>query len=65
MHIERLALDSDSPLVRACHEILVAALAADDPGLPAMTRTVFDGWLKTGWSGEPRETWLPAGGQDP
>ena len=36
-------------------------LAADDPGLPPMSRTVFDGWLTTGWTGEPRETWLGCG----
>ena len=26
-----------------------------------MSRTVFDGWLTTGWTGEPRETWLGCG----
>jgi RimJ/RimL family protein N-acetyltransferase len=61
MRIERLAPVGDAALVRACHDILVAATAADDPGLPPMSRSVFGGWLKTGWGGEPRETWLAYG----
>jgi GNAT superfamily N-acetyltransferase len=56
--IERFAADGDPARVRSCHDIMVAAVAADDPGLPAMGRAVFDGWLMTGWTGEPRETWL-------
>jgi len=58
MRIERFGADGDPAWVRACHDIMVAAAAADDPGFPPMARTVFDGWLTMGWSGEPRETWL-------
>jgi GNAT superfamily N-acetyltransferase len=61
MRIERFGADADPGLVRSCHDIMVAAAAADDPGLPVMSRTVFDGWLTTGWTGEPRETWLGCG----
>ena len=61
MRIERFGADSDPARVRSCHDIMVAAMAADDPGLPPMARTVFDGWLTTGWTGEPRETWLGCG----
>jgi GNAT superfamily N-acetyltransferase len=58
MRIERFGADDDPRLVRSCYDVMVAAAAADDPGLPPMGRTVFDGWLTTGWTGEPRETWL-------
>jgi GNAT superfamily N-acetyltransferase/RimJ/RimL family protein N-acetyltransferase len=58
MRIERFTADGDPTLVPTCHDILVASAAADDPGLPVMTRAVFGGWLQTGWTGEPRETWL-------
>jgi GNAT superfamily N-acetyltransferase len=61
MRIERFGADSDPRVVGACHDILVAATAADDPGLPSMSRTVFGGWLTVGWTGEPRETWLGYG----
>jgi GNAT superfamily N-acetyltransferase len=61
MRIERFGADGDPAWVRSCHDIMVAASAADDPGLPPMARTVFDGWLTTGWTGEPRETWLACG----
>jgi len=64
VRIERLAPGGDPVLVQACHDIMVAATAADDPGLPMMPRPVFDGWLKTGWSGEPREAWLACGPDD-
>jgi GNAT superfamily N-acetyltransferase len=61
MRIERFGADSDPAWVQACYDIMVAAAAADDPGLPPMSRIVFDGWLTTGWTGEPRETWLGCG----
>ena len=61
MRIERFGADGDPRLVRSCHDIMVAAAAADDPGPPPMDRAVFDGWLTTGWTGEPRETWLGCG----
>jgi len=61
MRIERFGADGDPARVRSCHDIMIAAAAADDPGLPPMGRTVFDGWLTTGWTGEPRETWLGCG----
>jgi GNAT superfamily N-acetyltransferase len=61
MRIERFGADVDPRLVGACHDIMVAAAAADDPGLPPMSRVVFDGWLTMGWTGEPRETWLACG----
>jgi GNAT superfamily N-acetyltransferase len=59
VRIERFWADDDR--AGSCHDLMVAALAADDPGLPPMSRVVFDGWLRTGWTGEPRETWLGYG----
>jgi RimJ/RimL family protein N-acetyltransferase len=61
VRIERFGAGSDPGWVRACHEIQVAATAADDPGGPRMSRAVFDGLLTTGWTGEPREAWLAWG----
>ncbi len=48
----------DARRVEACHEILRATKAADDPDMPVMPRRVFEGWLESGWVGDPRETWL-------
>jgi GNAT superfamily N-acetyltransferase len=61
MQIERFGADGDPRWVRACHDILVAVGAADDPGGPRMSRPVFEGWLAMGWSGDPREAWLARG----
>ena len=57
--IERYRAE-DEPRADACHEIFRACRAADDPDGPPMERRVFAGWLKTGWVGDPRETWLLA-----
>src|SRR5215467_430574 len=57
MGIERFAAGEDQR-VAACYEIFLAAKTADDPDGPPMERRVFAGWLKTGWVGDPRETWL-------
>jgi GNAT superfamily N-acetyltransferase len=61
MGIERFEAGRDAGRVRECHEIFRAAMAADDPEVPVMPPRVFGGWLKTGWVGDPRETWLVAG----
>ena len=57
MGIERFAAE-DERRADACFEISRACRAADDPDGPPMERRVFAGWLKTGWVGDPRETWL-------
>jgi GNAT superfamily N-acetyltransferase len=41
----------------ACYEIFRASRTADDPEGPPISGRVFRGWLKTGWAGDPRETW--------
>src|SRR5215470_7879231 len=57
MGIERFGA-GDERQADACFEIFRACRAADDPDGPPMERRVFAGWLKTGWVGDPRETWL-------
>jgi GNAT superfamily N-acetyltransferase len=57
MGIERFGA-GDERRADACFEIFRACRAADDPDGPPMERRVFAGWLKTGWVGDPRETWL-------
>jgi GNAT superfamily N-acetyltransferase len=58
MRIERLAAESDAGRTAECHEILRAAMAIDDPDGPRMSRRVFEGWLRKGWVGDPKEAWL-------
>jgi hypothetical protein len=42
----------------ACYEIFRASRTADDPEGPPISGRTFRGWLKSGWVGDPRETWL-------
>jgi RimJ/RimL family protein N-acetyltransferase len=58
MRIERFDPETDPERVRDCFEVFRAAEAADDPDGPGMSRRVFEGWLRTGWIGDPRETWF-------
>jgi len=60
MGIERFAAEGDARQVAACYEIFHATRVADNPDIPVMPRRVFEGWLQTGWVGDPRETWLVA-----
>jgi GNAT superfamily N-acetyltransferase len=60
MGIERFEAEGDPRQVAACYEIFYATRMADDPDVPVMPRRVFEGWLKTGWVGDPREIWLVA-----
>ena len=41
MHIERFDVDTDLDLVRACHEMYVAAMPVDVPGEPPMSDRAF------------------------
>jgi GNAT superfamily N-acetyltransferase len=58
---------------RACHEVYVAALRADQAEGPWLSAGRFDSWLTTGWVGNPSEAWLvraetepePDGGMSP
>ena len=57
MLIERLDL-ADAGMIRACHQVFVAAQAVDEPESPVMQERPFRGWLTVGWGGDPREAWL-------
>jgi RimJ/RimL family protein N-acetyltransferase len=58
MHIERFDAGTDRDVVRACHEMYVAAVPVDTPGEPLMSGRVFAGWLRMHWTGDRPETWL-------
>jgi len=58
MHIERFGAGTDPDVVRACHEMYVAAAPFDVPGEPPMSERVFAGWLRMHWTGDRPETWL-------
>ena len=58
MHIERFDAGADRDVVRACHEMHVAAMPVDVPGEPPMSDRVFAGWLRMHWTGDRPETWL-------
>jgi len=61
MRIERLD-PADTDVVRACHAVLVAANAADDPQQePPMSLAMFNAYVSHEWPGDPSETWyVPA-----
>jgi RimJ/RimL family protein N-acetyltransferase len=58
MHIERFDVETDRDLVRACHEMHVAAMPVDVPGGPLMSDRVFAGWLRLSWTEDRPQTWL-------
>ena len=56
--LERFSPASDGASVRACHEIYLSGLPADDPNSPVMSFQPFAGWMEIGWTEDPAETWL-------
>ncbi len=62
MDIEPFSPGSDAGAVRACHEIYLSGIAADDPAGPVMSRRFFAGWLELGWTEDPSEAWLARDG---
>jgi RimJ/RimL family protein N-acetyltransferase len=58
MHIERFDAGTDRDLVRACHEMYLAAMPLDQPGEPPMSDRAFAGWLRLSWTEDRPETWL-------
>lgn len=58
MDLQRFAADSDRELVRACYEIYLSGIPADDPLGPPMSLPVFGGWMALGWTEDPSEAWL-------
>jgi GNAT superfamily N-acetyltransferase len=57
MRITRLD-HADHDGVRGCHDVWLAAHAADDPLSPPLSLPVFRHWLTRGWESEPSETWV-------
>jgi GNAT superfamily N-acetyltransferase len=57
MGIERFWAE-DGRRADACYAVFRATKAADDPDVPIMPPRAFLGWLRSGFMGEPRETWL-------
>jgi RimJ/RimL family protein N-acetyltransferase len=62
MHIERFDAETDWDLVRACHEMYVAAMPVDVPGEPPMSDRAFAGWLRLSWTEDRPQTWLARDG---
>ena len=58
MKVERFDPGADGASVRACYEIYLSGLAADDPLGPPMSPRAFAAWLALGFTEDPRETWL-------
>ena len=58
MDVERFSPAIDRAAVRACHEIYLSGLPADDPNSPVMSFRPFAGWIEYGWTEDPSETWL-------
>jgi GNAT superfamily N-acetyltransferase len=58
VHIERFDAATDRDLVRACHEMYLAAMPLDQPGEPPMSDRVFAGWLRMFWTEDRPQTWL-------
>jgi GNAT superfamily N-acetyltransferase/RimJ/RimL family protein N-acetyltransferase len=56
--LDRFSPAADSASVRACHEIYLSGVPADDPEGPVMSLRPFAGWLEFGWTEDPAETWL-------
>ncbi len=58
MRFERFDPADDTDAIRACHEIYLEGMPDDDPDGPPMSPRHFSGWLKLGWTEDPRELWL-------
>jgi GNAT superfamily N-acetyltransferase len=58
MKVERFDAGIDGDPVRACHEIYLSGVPADDPFGPPMSSRSFAGWLALGFTEDPLETWL-------
>ena len=58
MDVERFDPGTDAGAVRACHDIHLAAAAADKRRRPPMSPRPFRSWLTFGWAEDPSEAWL-------
>ena len=58
MQIERFDSVTDTPAVRACHEIHLAEWRADGVRRAPLSPRAFRTWLRYGWTEDPQEAWL-------
>jgi GNAT superfamily N-acetyltransferase len=58
VRIERFDASADEPRLRACYQLMVEALPADDPNAPPESFGAFRGWWVYGMAGVPQQTWL-------
>jgi GNAT superfamily N-acetyltransferase len=58
MDLERFYPAGGGESVRACHEIYLSGVSADDPAGPVMSFRPFAAWLELGWTEDPSEAWL-------
>lgn len=58
VNLERFSPAGDGASVRACHEIYLSGLPADDPRGPAQSFRFFAGWMELGWTEDPSEAWV-------
>ncbi len=58
MQLERFDPATNAGPVRVCHEIHLACLPLDEPGMPPASYRSFAGWMTFGWTEDPSEAWL-------
>jgi GNAT superfamily N-acetyltransferase len=58
MQLERFDPAGAAGQARACYDMFLAGAPVDDPHAPPPSFPGFRGWLKYGWSEDPRQTWL-------
>jgi GNAT superfamily N-acetyltransferase len=58
MRIEQFDARFDADQLRGCFEIVAAGQRLDDPGLPVRSLTSFRDRWTSGFSGQPRQSWL-------
>jgi GNAT superfamily N-acetyltransferase/RimJ/RimL family protein N-acetyltransferase len=58
VQIERFDPATDTPAVRACHEIHLAERHADGVRRAPLSPRAFRTWLRYGWTEDPQESWL-------
>jgi GNAT superfamily N-acetyltransferase len=58
VQIERFDPATDTPAVRACHEIHLAERHADSVRRAPLSPRAFRTWLRYGWTEDPQESWL-------
>jgi len=60
--LERFDPLGDPAAARRCHELYLAGVPFDDPGLTGLSLPAFTAWLALGWTEDPTEAWLARDG---